>query len=81
MRHGVGHPFADLLLDAVASALHAMPFAAHDRAANPHPGHVVSVGARGEYADLLRSPGFPEVIVAKRPGGEIEGRRMDEHGR
>ena len=78
-RDGVGHPFADLLIDAVARALHAMPLAPHDGPADLHAAHMAPVGARRQHGDLLRLAGGPEVFVAEWAGGDVERSGVHDH--
>ena len=80
MRDGIRDPLANLFVHAVPRPLYAVPLAPHDRTANPHAGHVAAVGASGEYSDLLGSASRPEILIAERPGGDVERRRVDEDG-
>ena len=58
VRDGVRHPLADRLRDAVALALHLMPFAPHDRAAHLHAGTRSPVGLTAITLDRLLRPAF-----------------------
>ncbi len=80
-RHRVRDPLAHLLVEPLALAHHAMPLAADDRSVHRHARHPLPVRPDGEDRDLDRLARGPEVLVAQRLRGDVQGRRVDRRGR